>query len=59
MKALYGCYEGAIQALDKPMRALDSSYIKALEEHYEDAIWVLRARNSGARQAYESARWEL
>ena len=59
MKALYGCYERAIQTLGKHMRALDGSYIKALEERCEGAIWVLRARHSGARQAHESAQREL
>ena len=38
MKALYGCYERAIQALDKPMRALDGSFkgasIAVLERFY-------------------------
>ena len=44
MRALYKCYGGAIQALDKAMRGVGGSYkasISALDERSEGAIQAL------------------
>ena len=44
MRALYKCYGGAIQALDKAMRGVGGSYkasISALDERSEGAIRAL------------------
>ena len=62
MRALYRCYGGAIQALDKAMRGVGGSYkpsISALDERSEGAIRALLKRFTGAMtepyKCYESA----